>query len=364
MSLYLVFLITGVLLFAGVYFYSIHQQKQNVSLRKRKAVDPTLRQTKDELSVVENVNDFNNTFTADNDRVDDIKPSEEQQTTAATTNKIADKEIEYVAKYDNAKPIERDALLAIYRRHDYMFARKIHIFGLNELTDLWCDIERELASSRFTDFGVSIQLADREGALSKKEMNYFSKMVLDFSDTLDVPFQFSMDIEAALEKAVALDEVGRRYDAMAVLNIVPKGRTGFRMADIDSCSKDLHMYSESNGVFIKSKGHKQAPKILYRMASMDSSGRFGGDVNMQSRVHDLVVYMNVPATEEPLQVFDEMVEDAMNMATWLDGKLVDRKGKVLTEKALNLLKKQIADIIEGMHEEGLEPGDELSVKLF
>ena len=363
MSLYLVFLITGALLFAIVYFYSIYQQKQNVSLRKRRTADSVFKQT-DAQTAVENTSDFNHNFNADNDVVEDVVGNKDEKNTAAFASKIEDKDIEYVAKYSNDKPVERDTLLAIYRRHDYLFARKTHIFGLNELTDLWCDIERELASSRFMDFGVSIQLADREGALSKKEMNYFSKMVLDFSESLDVPFQFSMDIDAAIQKAAVLDEIGRRYDAMAVLNIVPKGRTGFRMADIDSCSKDLRMYSEASGVFIKSKGHKQAPKILYRMASMDSSGRFGGDINMQSRVYDLVIYMNVPATENPLIVFDEMVEDAMNMTTWLDGKLVDRKGKVLTEKALGILKKQITGIVASMQEEGLEPGDELSVKLF
>lgn len=361
MSLYLVFFVTGVLLFAGIYFYSIYAQKQNVSLRKRRAVDPTLRSTTDGQVSSESIHDLGEPLSSDEEFVEEPKQESDKP---VVVKKLEDKEIEYVAKYSNDRPIERDTLLSIYRRHDYMFARKLHIFGLNELTDLWCDVERELGSSRFTEFGVSIQLADRDGALSKKEMNYFSKMVLDFSETLDVPFQFSMDIDEALEKAAALDEIGRRYDAMAVLNIVPKGRTGFGMADIDSCSKDLHMYTESNGVFIKSKGHKQAPKILYRMATMDSAGRFGGDVNMQTRVYDLVIYMNVPATELPLEVFDQMVEDAMNMATWLDGKLVDRKGKVLTEKALSVLKKQIADIIDEMNEEGLEPGDELSVKLF
>jgi len=163
---------------------------------------------------------------------------------------------ELVARIKNPEPIEQQGLLSLFRKHDFNFHRKVHIYGLNELTDMWRDIEFELSSARFTELGVSIQLADREGAMSQKELHDFQQMVLEFTNVYDAPFEFSMGIDDALKQALALDQIGRRYDSMAVLNVVPKSKAGFRMADIESCARDLMMSTDKNGIFMKTLGSK------------------------------------------------------------------------------------------------------------
>jgi len=242
----------------------------------------------------------------------------------------------------NPNPIEQSDLLGLFREHDFKFHRKVHIYGLNELTDMWRDIEFELPSARFLELGVSIQLCDREGAMSEKESHDFQQMVLQFCDRYDAPFEFSMDLEAALQQAQALDRIGRRYDSMAVLNVVPKSKAGFRMADIQSC-------------------------VLFRLACTDGEGHFGIPATGQALatpVHDLVVYMNVPATREPELVFQQMVKDANDLAVWLDGKVVDRSGKAMNQRTYSTLMQQISDIAYSMQQDGLVPGDAVSKKLF
>ena len=176
----------------------------------------------------------------------------------------------------------------LFRKHDFKFHRKVHIYGLNELTDMWRDIEFELPSARFTELGVSIQLADREGAMSKKELHDFQQMVLEFTNSYDAPFEFSMDLDDALAQAAALDKLGRRYDSMAVLNVVPRAKTGFRMADIESCARDLMMSTDKNGIFMKTEGHKSNLTVLYRLACTDGTGQFGITMSNAAPVHDLV----------------------------------------------------------------------------
>jgi len=188
--------------------------------------------------------------------------------------------------------------------------------------------------------------------------------VLEFTNIYDAPFEFSMDIDEALKQAQALDQIGRRYDSMAVLNVVPRSKSGFRMADIESCARDLMMSMDKNGIFMKTRGQKQHLSVLYRLACTDGSGHFGIESGAMTPVHDLVVYMNVPATEDPELVFQEMVKDANSLATWLEGKVVDRNGRVMTQRSYSTLMQQVSDIAFSMQQDGLSPGDAISKKLF
>jgi len=271
---------------------------------------------------------------------------------------------ELVARIKNPESIEQQGLLSLFRKHDFKFHRKVHIYGLNQLTDMWRDIEFELSSARFTELGVSIQLADREGAMSQRELHDFQQMVLEFTDAYDAPFEFSMEIDDALKQALALDQIGRRYDSMAVLNVVPKAKAGFRMADIESCARDLMMSTDKNGIFMKTLGTKNNISVLFRLACTDGSGQFGISSGTTTPVHDLVVYMNVPATKDPEMVFQEMVKDANSLATWLEGKVVDRNGRIMTQRSYSMLMQQVSDIAFSMQQDGFIPGDAVAKKLF
>lgn len=269
-----------------------------------------------------------------------------------------------VARIKNPEPIEQQQLLVIFRKHDFKFHRKVHIYGLNQLTDMWRDIEFELPSARFLELGVSIQLADKDGAMSQKELHDFQQMVLEFSNSFDAPFEFSMDIDDALKQALALDQIGRRYDSMAVLNVVPKSKAGFRMADIESCARDLMMSTDKNGIFLKTSGQKNNITVHFRLACTDDAGQFGISSGSPKPVHDLVVYMNVPATKDPEMVFQEMVKDANSLATWLEGKVVDRHGRLMTQRSYSTLMQQVSDIAFSMQQDGFTPGDDVAKKLF
>jgi len=228
---------------------------------------------------------------------------------------------ELVARIKNDDAIEQQGLLSIFRKHDFKFHRKINIFGLNQLTDLWRDIEFELPAARFTELGISIQLADRDGAMSQKELHDFQQMVLEFTTFYDAP-------------------------------------------DIESCARDLMMSKDKNGIFMKTIGSKNNISVLFRLACTDDTGRFGLNSVASTTVHDLVVYMNVPSTKDPESVFQEMVNDANSLATWLEGKVVDRNGKMMTQRSYSILMQQVSDIAFSMQQDGFTPGDAVAKKLF
>ena len=276
-----------------------------------------------------------------------------------------ERESELVAKILGENAISRDDILTIFRKYDFLLARKLHIFGFNTLTQVWSDVEREDISAVFTDLGVSVQLADKSGALTRKELNTVSQLVLEYSDTLNRQFSFSMDLDDAIEIGRELDELGRRHSSMVVLNIVPKRKEGFRSSDIDSCTRDLNMSQSDVGVFTRYRRVNNRSNALYHVAVADEKGEFRPvKKQMPFRIHDVVIYLNVPTVENPSDAFSNMVDEARKLATWLDGKLVDKHHRNMTTKGVNLLKSQVLEIEQNMHNDGITPGGALSHKLF
>lgn len=327
---------------------SLKQQIANRVIRNKSTDDKA--QTPVEPSIEETPTDSESSLS------NDVKPRIDAASSTVVT--------ELVAKVKNPLPIEQHELLTLFRMHDFKFHRNVHIFGLNQLTENWRDIEFELPTARFVELGVSIELADREGAMTQKELHDFQQMVLDFSNKFDAPFEFSMGIDDAFEQGQTLDKIGRRYDSMAVLNVIPKTSNGFRTADVESCARDLMMSSDKNGIFLKTIGQKDNISVLYRLACTDGAGHYGSANHATALTHDLVMYMNVPATSEPQKVFEEMVKDANSLATWLEGKVVDQHRRAMTQRSYTLLMQQIVDITNNMNSDGLAPGDLVSKKLF
>ena len=330
-------------------------QPEKVSLKQQIANRVTRNKGNDEKTQAEE-GTSDNLAKSDAEEADELKPRIDEASSTVVT--------ELVAKVKNPLPIEQHELLTLFRMHDFKFHRDVHIFGLNQLTESWRDIEFELPTARFVELGVSIQLADREGAMSQKELHDFQQMVLEFSNKFDAPFEFSMGIDDAFEQGQTLDKIGRRYDSMAVINILPKTTNGFRTADVESCARDLLMSSDKNGIFLKTIGQKDNISVLYRLACTDGSGHYGAASHATAVTHDLVMYMNVPATKEPHKVFEQMVSDANSLATWLEGKVVDQNRRTITERSYSLLMDQIIDITNNMRGDGLVPGDAVSKKLF
>ena len=292
------------------------------------------------------------------------RSKEHTRVSAAAADK-SELEIDFVARIKIGKSVIRDEILGVYRQHEFDFDKPSKVFGLNELTNLWCDLELEINTATFSQIGASIQLADKNGPITEDELNRFSQMMLTMADSLNRPFRFSMEFEEALERAAHLDQLGQRYDAMAVLNIIARQRSGFRAIDIESCARDLNMYKDLKGIYVRADANgSDSGRAIYRMAPADERGHLIGDRTTEANVKDLVLYLNVPATRDPEQVFHRMMEDARSLAEWLDGKIIDQHGRHMTARGFKMITRQIRDISQEMKIDGLKPGDVVSSKLY
>jgi len=268
-------------------------------------------------------------------------------------------QIEYVARIPGKNVIKRDSALGIYRQHEFDMSKPHRIFGLSHPTRMWCDLEKQPESARFTDFGLTLQLADRQGAIDEGELNQFSQVVLKLAEVFGRRFQFSCGMDEALNQAEFLDKLIKKYDALAILNIVARNES-FRLEDLDEAARALGMVPNARKVYVK----YQNDRPIYRMADKEKTSGDSRESGAAELTRGITLFMDIPRTLDPARVFNDMVDDAKELCKRLDGKLVDDNHRGMTQKGLKRIAQEIRTMAAEMERDGIAPGRECALKLF
>lgn len=267
-------------------------------------------------------------------------------------------QLEYVARIPGKNVIKRDSALGIYRQNEFDLSKPHRIFGLSHPTRMWCDLEKQPESARFTDFGLTLQLADRDGPADESELNQFSQIVLKLSEVFGRRFQFSCGLDEALTQAQFLDKLIKKYDALAILNIVARN-DAFKLSDIDAAARELGMTPNQRSVYVKYENDRPAYRLADRARMQEA---VDDDPNRMTR--GITLFMDIPRTLDPARVFNDMVNDAKELCKQLDGKLVDDNHRGMTQKGLKRIGQEIRSMATEMEKDGIPPGHEYAMKLF
>lgn len=268
-------------------------------------------------------------------------------------------QLEYVARIPGKNVIKRDSALGIYRQNEFDLSKPHRIFGLSHPTRMWCDLEKQPESARFTDFGLTLQLADRDGPADESELNQFSQIVLKLSEVFGRRFQFSCGLDEALNQARFLDKLVRKYDALAILNIVARNEP-FKLSDIDAAARELGMTPNQRKVYVKYENDRP----VYRLADREKTTQDAADDDPNRVTRGITMFMDIPRTLDPARVFNDMVGDAKELCKRLDGKLVDDNHRGMTQKGLKRIAQEIRSMAAEMEKDGIAPGRDCAMKLF
>jgi FtsZ-interacting cell division protein ZipA len=275
-----------------------------------------------------------------------------------------DIEIDFVARIPGKNIIKRDTALGLYRQYEYKLQKRHRVFGCSYPSKVWVDLENESKSARFTHFGMTLQLADRDGAVTESELNQFSQMVLRFAEVFGRRFSFSMSFEDALEQGKTIDELYKKYDALAILNILARHGRGFRGVDIDRYARELGMDLNQRNFYQKRRASGVGSPMLYGLANLFGDGEFEPENMGEFRTDGLTLFMNIPATSKPADAFREMVVGAKTLCERLEGKLVDQNRKAMTNQGMEKISQQIHKLELEMESDRIPPGGELAIRLF
>jgi len=270
--------------------------------------------------------------------------------------------IDYWARLPGPTPVSRDAALAVFREHEIDLKRARTIHGRTEPGNAWLDLATAPADEVFSDLIVSLQMADRNGAVNESELTRFNNLAYYMSETLNRPLQFDMTIEDALPQAARLERFCREFDLLAVINIEPPPGAGFSGPDVGRALDRAGMRLGKDDMF-----HLYDPRTgvgRFSLANRSDTGGFSYDELESGMLRGLLLFLNVPTVPRPSQTFSDLISVATYVSTQVDGSLVDPEGSPLTESQLDGIGRQIRSLESSMKRYGIEPGSEEARRLF
>ena len=270
--------------------------------------------------------------------------------------------IDYWARLPGPTPVSRDAALSVFREHEIDLQRPRALHGRTEPGNVWLDLTTAPADEVFADLIVSLQIADRDGAVSESELTRFNNLTYYMSESLNRSLQFDMTIEEALPEAERLARFCQEFDLLAVIHIEPPPGRGFSGPEVTRALDRAGMRLGKDDMF-----HLYDPRTgasRFSLANRSESGSFSYDELESGMLRGLVLFLNVPTAPRPSQTFSDLISVATYVSTEIDGVLVDPQGKALADAQFDSIARQIRSLESSMKRYGIDPGSEEAKRLF
>lgn len=275
-----------------------------------------------------------------------------------------DVKIDFIVDLPGKGPVTRNKALGIYKQNEYMLEKPRALYGLRFVEGIWSNLSSDSETMQYSDLAIAIQLLDAKGPIDESELNTFGQMALKMADRLKRRTKMAETYEQAVEQATNLDAFCRDYDAIAGINLVPKEGKLFLSADVRDAALEAGMEFGAMNIFHKKNQESKGCRHMFSMANLFEPGEFNPDDWETETVKGLALFMQIPATYDPVYAFGEMVNVCEHLCTRLDAAAVDQDGKPLSAENLGIIKKQIAVMAAGMRERGITPGSETALRLF
>jgi len=275
-----------------------------------------------------------------------------------------DDRIDFVVYLVGEKPVARDAALGIWKQNEYLLEKPHFLFGRRTRDGEWSELENDSSRTSYSDVALAIQLVDARGSLDESELNTLAQIGLKLADALDRRTQFSAEFDQALERASQLHAFCDAFDVIASINVVAEAPATFPGRAIEQTAKRLGLHFGAMNIFHMKDGLSPGCKHLFSMANLFQPGAFDADAWDGFRTGGLTLFMSVPCAYNPVAVFDKMIDTGRGLCTALGGSLQDQGGKALSERGIEVIRGQIAEIDEKMRARDIVPGSETALRLF
>lgn len=261
---------------------------------------------------------------------------------------------EYIARLKFASPTMANfgQLLVSLRR----IGKPIRAFG-RRVDGGWEALSAHPRSAfDLVEFGL--QLADRSGALSQDQLDVFSRSLYEFAaeegGAVTCP-----DKQEALELARDLDLFCMDVDVLIGLNVVSADSRPFTSEAMHGLAQEAQLSLDADGSFHArdSFGH-----TLFTLANQGDEPfpRDGRGLT----THGVTLLFDVPRVGDGLVVFDRMTQLGFDLASRLEGRLVDDNSRAVSEDSLNRDRSRLMAFYQRMEARGIPAGGERAMRLF
>lgn len=272
----------------------------------------------------------------------------------------ANESIDFVINLPGPGPVGRRSPLSVYKQNEYKLDYPHELYGRRYQTNFWSILQHDSEATQYSDLKLAIQLIAPSGPIGETELNTFVQVGLKLADALHRPSKFSIPFEQALARARELQKFYDEHDVIAGVNVITEPHTPFKGLSIVSAMERVGMQLDANGVF----QYRTGEHATFSMTNLYKPTRFNPSEWETFRTAGLAFSMSVPGVEDPAVVFDRMMAAAVEVTTFLGGKLMDQDRRPLTDKGIVAIRAQIQGIAGKMRAFGIPPGSEAAQRLF
>jgi FtsZ-interacting cell division protein ZipA len=245
-------------------------------------------------------------------------------------------------------------LLDKWRQQGLEFSKRMRFVRRDAAQGEWVDLLLPGDESMQADY-VAIQLADRQGAVSKAELDGFCTTIALLANESEVP-----SVEEVFAQARNLDDSCAAVDIQIAIHVVSLTGREFPGTKLKGLLEAAGLQLAADGLFYLLDVAGQ------RLVSVSNSGAVPFDVEQMrtGTTPDVTFWLDVPRVAEGGRVFDLMVATARQLAGALDGVLVDDQHKSLTDDMLSGIRAKVIELQAQMAAQGIPAGGRRALRLF
>jgi hypothetical protein len=224
----------------------------------------------------------------------------------------------------------------------------------------WCEVDGRNVSYRHLRAGLL--LANREGALSETELHGYFNGMKELADRYAATVEFAnvANVTDTLARASVLDEACASVDIQIAVHVVHREALKIPGAQVAEVARAAGLDLRDDGRFYSGDG---SGATQFTMTNLGSIPFAAAEMHALS-THGITFWLDVPRVADAAAAFDRMMAAARQIATHLDGVLVDDHRSPLSDGMLLDIRAKIVEVQQQMTVQGFAPGGTRALRLF
>ncbi|UOO82679.1 cell division protein ZipA [Uruburuella testudinis] len=260
-----------------------------------------------------------------------------------------DPRFDYMAYIALSEPQELHAIPRLSSRHRFQIA------GCT--MDDRFQIAEPIPSVYYQGFVIGLQAISRSGLSTTQEIEQFGAQVNSFAEKMNGGLLLT-DIETFLNVARPLDELCARVDQTIAMHLVSRG--SISGIELRAAVENLGFELGVDGAFHLAN-EKGEP--LFSIVSLDNSP-FTSSLLSSQAYRGFSMLFDIPHVPAGEKQFNRFMDLAVKLSSTLSLDLVNDKLEELSTQWLKEVRSYVLARQEEMQKVGIEPGDDLSRRLF
>jgi hypothetical protein len=201
----------------------------------------------------------------------------------------------------------------------------------------------------YMEIQLAVQLASRRGPIGMVELSDFCSRVQALAESLDAQIDMPA-VNSMIENANDLDALAAQSDILLGINIVFDAKS-WSWPHIESALLQRNYLLAEDGVSFE---YQVDNKTIFRTAKLDR----------QAPINQITFLLEVPVVPQHYRPFELMLNQAVDVAQVLQGRLVDDNGVNLTENSVGMIAQQLESLYAQLDKSGIPAGSSTAIRLF